>query len=158
MSSILIISKVEQLQERIISTIHDLKGDPGVYVSLNKPWNATETMLGGQQNTLFFIDCVSDEHLTREVVHIKPDDLETLKIAIKEYLRLLKGKKFLFFDSLATLMIYNNENKVAQFIQEITATLNDEEQLKIIACSPKTESELLLNKIFNFFDSVEEIE
>ena len=65
----------------------------------------------------------------------------------------IKGEKFLIIDALSTLLIYNDENKVAKFVKEITeyASQND---VDVIAFSPKTKGEELLNKIFNFFDKV----
>jgi archaellum biogenesis ATPase FlaH len=60
----------------------------------------------------------------------------------------------MIIDALSTLLIYNNENKVAKFVQEITDYAS-ENQVYVVAFSPKTQGEELLNKIFNFFDKVE---
>jgi archaellum biogenesis ATPase FlaH len=59
----------------------------------------------------------------------------------------------LIIDALSTLLIYNNENKVAAFVKEITEYAQDYD-VEVIALSPKTKGEELLNKIFNFFDEV----
>ena len=59
-----------------------------------------------------------------------------------------------FHDRKATVLIYNNENKVAKFVQDITDYAS-ENQVYVVAFSPKTQGEELLNKIFNFFDKVE---
>lgn len=153
MTSTLIITSVEQLQKKIVQKNKELKDKTGVYINLNKPWEATETMLGGHNSNIFFIDCVSNQELGRDVIHIQPDDLETLSLAIKEYMKHIKGEKYIFIDTLATFLIYNHENKVAKFVQELVAHVDD--KTTVIACSPETKGEDLLNKIFNFFDEVE---
>ena len=51
------------------------------------------------------------------------------------------------------MLIYNNENRVAQFVKEITEYASQKD-VEVIALSPKTKGEELLNKIFNFFDKV----
>jgi len=59
----------------------------------------------------------------------------------------------LIIDALSTLLIYNNENKVAAFVKEVTEYASENE-VQIVAFSPETKGEELLNKIFNFFDKV----
>jgi archaellum biogenesis ATPase FlaH len=102
---------------------------------------------------IFFIDCVTSEKTHEDVLHITPDDLDTLNDATLTFIKDIEGKKFLIIDALSTLLIYNSENKVAKFVQELTsyASSND---VQLIAFSPKTQGEELLEKIFNFFDEV----
>ena len=157
MTSLLVITSVERLQNRINSVVSSFKKTPGVYVSLNKTQKSTEDILKENRintNKLFFIDCVTSEKTRDDVLHIAPDQLDLLSSAINTFIKDIKGEKFLIIDALSTLLIYNDENKVAQFVKKITeyASQND---VKVIAFSPKTKGEELLNKIFNFFDKVE---
>ena len=157
MSSLLIITSVEELQEKIKRVIKDRNSIPGIYVSLNKPQkSAEEYLIKNNINTdkLFFIDCVTQEKTREDVLHISPRELEKLSFAINTFIKDIKGKKFLVIDALSTLLIYNNENKVASFVKEITEYASDNE-VEIVALSPSTKGEELLNKIFNFFDNVE---
>jgi archaellum biogenesis ATPase FlaH len=156
MTSLLIISSVEDLQSEITKVIRDRISNPGIYVSLNKPQKSSEDYLLKENiktEKLFFIDCVTSEKTREDVLHIAPTELDRLSFAINTFIKDIKGKKFLIIDALSTLLIYNNENKVAAFVKEITeyASRND---VEIIAISPKTKGEELLNKIFNFFDKV----
>ena len=156
MTSLLIITSVEKLQNKIVSTIKSFKNIPGIYVSLNKTQKSTEAMLkkhGINTKKLFFIDCVTSEKVRDDVLHIPPDKLNLLSSAIHEFIKDIDGQKFLIIDALSTLLIYNNENKVAKFVKEVTehASAND---VITTAFSPKTKGEELLNKIFNFFDKV----
>ena len=156
MKSVLIVSSVENLQGKINEAVRTLQDIPGVYVSLNKTQKSVEDILksrGIHTEKLFFIDCVTSEQKRTDVLHIAPQDLETLNAAIHSFVRELKGERFIVIDALSTLLIYNNENKVAQFVKEITE-YSSEEDVRVIAFSPKTRGEELLNKIFNFFDEV----
>jgi archaellum biogenesis ATPase FlaH len=157
MTSILIITSVENLQQEIVRTIASLNTLPGIYVSLNKTQKSSEEILlknNIKTNKLFFIDCVTSENTREDVMHILPSNLDKLSYSINRFIKEIKGEKFLIIDALSTLLIYNNENKVAAFIKEITEYASDN-NVKVIALSPKTKGEELLNKIFNFFDKVE---
>jgi len=156
MVSLLIITSVEKLQYSVNSVVKSFKNIPGIYVSLNKTQKSTENILNKNKintNKLFFIDCVTSEKTREDVLHIAPDQLDLLSSAINTFIKDIKGKKFLVVDALSTLLIYNDENKVAKFVKEVTeyASQND---VEVIAFSPKTKGEELLNKIFDFFDEV----
>ena len=157
MSSQLILTSVEELQESINSKVKSLGSIIGIYVSLNKTQKSTEDILkksGVRTDKMFFIDCVTTEKSRDDVLHISPEQLDMLSDAIKEFIKEICGEKYLLIDALSTLLIYNNENKVAKFVKEVTECAADN-NVKMIAFSPKTQGEELLNKIFNFFDKVE---
>lgn len=156
MPSLLVITPVEKLQDEINRIVSSFGGTPGVYVSLNKTQRAAEGIL--QKNTidiskLFFIDCVSAENTKEDVLHIPPNNLNNLGYAIGDFIKEIPGSKFLVIDALSTLLIYNPENKVAAFVKELTERAS-KEGVEVIALSPSTKGENLLNKIFNFFDEV----
>jgi archaellum biogenesis ATPase FlaH len=156
MTSILIISDVESLQKKISETINSFRGIPGIYVSLNKTQKSTEEALkkvGIKTNKIFFIDCVTSEQRRDDVLHFHPTELEEMSYAIKDFMQEIKGKKFLIIDALSTLLIYNDENKVAKFVKA-TVDFASENNVELIAFTPKLKGEELLTKIFNFFDKV----
>jgi archaellum biogenesis ATPase FlaH len=157
MTSKLIITSVENLQKKINENVISLNHTPGVYVSLNKTQKSLEAVLNKSKiNTskLFFIDCVTSEQVRDDVLHISPNQLEKLNYAITSFIKEIKGEKFLILDALSTLLIYNDENKVAAFVKEVTEQASANE-VSVVALSPETKGEELLNKIFNFFDKVE---
>lgn len=156
MSSLLKITSVEKLQDKINSAVKSFD-TPGIYVSLNKTQKSTEDILkksGADTTKIFFIDCVTKEKTRGDVLHIAPHDLKMLSSAVQTFIKEIKGNKFLVIDALSTLLIYNNENDVAKFTKEITEYAS-ENNVSVVAFSPKTKGEELLNKIFNFFDRVE---
>ncbi len=158
MSSILIITPVEKLQSKINKILNSFKGTTGIYVSLNKTQKSVESTLKKSKintNKLFFIDCMTSKQVRDDVLHISPSELDKLNYAINTFIKDIKDKKFLIIDALSTLLIYNDENKVASFVKELIEYASNNE-VEIIAFSPKTKGEELLNKIFNFFDKVKE--
>ncbi|MFA5856944.1 MAG: hypothetical protein WC867_06295 [Candidatus Pacearchaeota archaeon] len=156
MASLLIITSVENLQKEINDNLKTFQKTPGIYVSLNKTQKSVEDILNKENidtKKLFFIDCVTSDKIRDDVLHIPPNDLDKLSYAISSFIKEIKDEKFLIIDALSTLLIYNNENKVAAFVKEIT-NFASEKNVKIVAFSPQTKGEELLNKIFNFFDEV----
>lgn len=156
MKSKLVITGVDKLQERIENTLRGLEGSIGIYISLNKTQKSLEKDLlekGIDISKIFFIDCVTSEKEKDEVLHLSPYDLEALLFSINDFIKNIQSEKFLIIDALSTLLIYNTENKVAEFIHELTNRSLENTQL--IAFSPETKGEELLKKIFNFFDEVD---
>jgi len=156
MASTLIIISVEDLQKEANGIVKTLNKLPGIYVSLNKTHESIENILKSNKistSKLFFIDCVTSEQKRDDVLHISPRELGKLSSAISTFIKDIPGKKFLLIDALSTLLIYNDENKVARFVKE-TIEYASEKGVEVIALSPKTKGEELLNKIFNFFDKV----
>jgi len=156
MTSLLIITSVEDLQDEINKQVKDRSAYPGIYISLNKTQKSSEENLiknNIKTDKIFFIDCVTAEKTKEDVLHILPNDLDKLSFAINTFVKDIKGKKYLVIDALSTLLIYNSENKVAAFVKKITEYTSNND-VEVIAFSPKTKGEELLNKIFNFFDKV----
>jgi hypothetical protein len=157
MSSRLIVVNVDAVQEEVISLLKALQEKPGIYISLNKPQRILEPIFernGISLDKLFFIDCVTQTQTNPEVLHILPNKLETIKYALETFMQEIKGKKYLLFDALSTFLIYNDEKKVAQFIKDLTLLANQTD-VDVIAVTPETKGEELLEKIYNFFDKVE---
>jgi archaellum biogenesis ATPase FlaH len=160
MSSALIITPVEKMQEEINKAVRTLGESVCIYVSLNKTQKSIEQILKQNKiNTekIFFIDCVTSEKTKDDVLHISPKDVDKLAYAIQDFISEIKSKKSIIIDALSTLLIYNDENKVAAFIKNITE-YSSQKGVDVVAFSPITKGEELLNKIFNFFDKVKKEE
>ncbi len=157
MSSSLIITPVERLQRELLRAAAFTQNSPTVFVSLNKPSHVILTELEKAKiarPSLFFIDCVARSPDTKDALYLPPRDLDLLLYALSSFLRYLpSGQRFIMIDSLATLLIYNEANKVAAFVNSLT-TLASVQNTHIIALSQATSGEDLLGKIYNFFDEV----
>lgn len=109
----------------ILEYLTNKKHIPGVYVSLNKPVTVLhDTFTKSNVNTemIVFIDAISKmSNLSlkscENCFYLRsPKDLSDISIAISEALKSINTKKkFVFFDSLNTLLLYSNENLVARF-------------------------------------------
>lgn len=155
MASKLVICPVEKLQLNVNAILRSMQGTVGIYVSLNKTQKSVEENLVKEKidfEKIFFIDCVTKEKTREDVLHCSPNELKELSYSIKNFIEEIPGEKFVILDALSTLLIYNPENRVAAFVKELTE--NSSEKTEIIALSPETKGEELLEKIFNFFDEV----
>lgn len=159
MVSALIITPIENLQDEINKVVGSFKEGVGIYVSLNKTQKSVEEILKKKKiNTekLFFIDCTSSEKIREDVLYIHPSELDKLSKSIKKFMEDIKEKKFLLIDSLATFLIYNHEREVEEFVKEIVE-YSSKNNTEMIALSPKTKGEEMLNKIEILFDKVKKI-
>jgi len=102
----------------------------GVYVSLNKPHTVLKDKLKNEDinlKNLFFIDGVSKSVSNQEsnedcAFLTSPDSLTELSLEITKSVN--KGNtKFVFIDSVSTLLIYSALNKVEKFVHYITNKL-----------------------------------
>lgn len=157
MSSKLIIAPVEDLQNKISSAIKPFNDIPRIYICLNKTQKSIESIFRKEAidtDKLFFVDCVTSEKSRNDVLHISPHQLGTLHSAIHNFITDIEGEKVLIIDALSTLLIYNEESNVINFIKDLI-DFASKNNTKIIAFSPTTKGEELLDKIFCFFDEVE---
>lgn len=156
MGSILSVTDIESLQKKVVDSVKRLNGMPGMYVCLNKAQKSIESLLKKEKvnvHKIFFVDCVASEKEKEEVLHIAPYSLEFLEAAVATFIKDIKGEKFIILDALATLLIYNDTNRVAEFVQNIMR-IGEENEAEIIAFSPATKGADLLEKISCFFDKV----
>ena len=160
MGSQLVITPVENLQEKVNNIVKSFKDIPGIYISLNKTQESIEKIFKRKRiktDRLFFIDCVTSEKTRDDVLHISPFQLDLITSAINAFVRDVKGKKFIVIDALSPLLIYNTEDKVAEFIKDIKDCIS-KANVKFIVLSPKTRGKELLERVFAFFDRVEQDE
>jgi hypothetical protein len=103
------------------------KNDKGIVVSANRPYSNLLSIY--QKNDIdvskmFILDCLSKSQHADEpnenVVFI--DNLSALtdiSLSIDENINNMQGKKFIFFDSLTTMLIHNQPYTLARFIHNI---------------------------------------
>jgi hypothetical protein len=99
----------------------------GVYVSLNKPFSVLSKAFekaGIQSKSLFFVDGITNvPSIQEEESHAclgSGVDLSNLCIGISKAVNGIAEDKFLFLDSLSTLLIYNDPKAVAKFAHLLT--------------------------------------
>ncbi|PIN86416.1 hypothetical protein COV19_05020 [Candidatus Woesearchaeota archaeon CG10_big_fil_rev_8_21_14_0_10_44_13] len=99
---------------------------PGVYVTLNKPYKTMDSLFkrsGIDTGMMIFIDAVTktsggDIEKTDKCLFIgNPENLSDISVAMDQaVMALLSKEKFVFFDSLNTLLLFNSLSTVARFV------------------------------------------
>lgn len=116
----------------LLKALANTKKLSGIYITVNKPYESIITLL--QKNavnvsSLFFIDLVTK--LTEEqpnridncLFMESPESLTDLSIALGEAVNSIPGEKFIFLDTLSTLLIYNKAETVTKFAHFLTSKI-----------------------------------
>ena len=117
----------------IIKFLANDENVPGVYVTVNKPYQVMIKVLKENKintKSLKFIDCITSvaggkPEKTEDCLFISsPQNLTDLGVAMDQALKALpEDDKFLFLDSLSTLLIYNSVGTVAKFSHFLTSRM-----------------------------------
>ena len=118
-------NKYQQTNTKIIAELTK-QNIPGVYVTLNRPYENVKEMLKKQKidlDKVIFIDGVTKTaggEITKraDCLYIGgPKSLSDISIAMDQAIMgIPKKDKFLFFDSLSTLLIFNDASIVLKFV------------------------------------------
>lgn len=132
---ILVLAKAENYTRAVLQLIEvsvNIKKEPGVYVTLNKPYATMKKLLENKVDLrmLIFIDAFTQpaggrsEKAEGVLFLSNAEDLTGLSIALDQAVKSIPSKqKFVFFDSLSTLLIYNKSGSVAKFIHFLTCKM-----------------------------------
>ena len=137
---------------------------PGIYVTTNQPYPTLQEQIrqeGVDPDKIIFIDAItglSGMAVEREAhcFYLKsPQNLTDLSIALTEAISAISTKeKFLIFDSLSTLLIYNPPETVAKFLHFLVSKMRMWAVEGIILTVEKDIDRQLLSQVFKFFDVV----
>ncbi|QQG38706.1 MAG: hypothetical protein HYS32_03835 [Candidatus Woesearchaeota archaeon] len=137
---------------------------PGVYVTLNKPYKTVEKLFtknGIDLRLIIFIDAVtrtagSKVEKTDKCLFIgSPEKMSDISIAMDQAVKSLPGKdKFVFFDSLSTLLLYNNPITVARFIHFLTNKIRMWGVKGVVISLQKEKDKDLIDELSQFCDFV----
>lgn len=149
----------QQMNLKIIKSLTE-KSIPGVYVTLNKPFVTLQELFkkeGIDTRMIFFIDAitktVSGVEKKKNCLFIgSPENLSDISIAMDQAVMALPKEKFIFFDSLSVLLIYNDPVTVAKFIHLLAGKMHIWKVKGIIVSLRKKEDEELIKEIFPFCD------
>ncbi len=135
----------------------------GVYVSLNKPAetviNAFE-LKGIDLNSLIFIDGVTiNNNSDKNIIFVNsPKNLTDLAIALTQSVNGIKSEqKFVFFDSISTLLIYNSAPKTVKFAHFLASKIRDWRVKGIILSLEKESNSETISQLKMFSDNVIEL-
>lgn len=117
----------------IIKILINEQNTPGVYVTLNKPYKVLRSLFdknGIRTSLIIFIDAVSEEKSikkTKDCLFIgNPEKLSDISIGMDQAVRAIESEnKFVFFDSLSTLLIYHEPTTIAKFIHFLSTKMRE---------------------------------
>jgi hypothetical protein len=160
--------KYYKIHPKVLKTVIEERCFAGIYITLNKPYNTLKEYLRENKiNTknIFFIDAISriageSMKMTKDCLFIpSPTQLTDLGIALTQAVESMKHKenKFIFLDSLSTLLIYNPFEVVARFVHFIITRLRVFGLVGLIISIEKQIDERMLNILIEMCDEVVEV-
>jgi hypothetical protein len=160
--------KYHKVHPKVLRTIIEERCFAGIYITINKPYNTLIKYLKDNKiNTknIFFIDAISRVvgggiRMTKDCLYIpSPTQLTDLAIAMTQALESMKHKenKFIFLDSLSTLLIYNPFEVTAKFVHFIITRLRVFGLVGLIISIEKQIDERMLNILIEMCDKVVEV-
>ncbi|MEK6922974.1 MAG: hypothetical protein AABX08_04205 [Nanoarchaeota archaeon] len=164
-SVVIAVVPAKSYEQTNINLIKYLTNDlriPGVYVTLNKPYSKMKGLFEKAKidsSIILFIDAITKTaggipEKRKDCLYIgTPENLSDVSLAMDQAVTsLTKREKFLFFDSLNTLLIYNNVKTVARFIHFLAGKMHVWKVRGIIVSLQKKGNEDLLNELSQFCD------
>ena len=151
--------KYQQTNTKLIKSFTDKK-IPGVYVTLSKPYKTIIKIFekeGINKNLILFIDAVTKTSGETEkkgncLFINSPENLSDIGIAMDQAVKGIEGEKFMFFDSLSVLLIYNDPTSVAKFIHFLASKMRVWGVKGIIVSLKREEDDELIEEILQFCD------
>jgi len=152
----------------MIRILTETQNTPGVYVTLNKPFETLESSLKKAKintNKIIFIDAVTktsggeSEKIKNCLFIGSPENLSDISIAMDQAVRAIPGKeRFVFFDSLSTLLIFNSVEVVAKFIHFLAGKMRVwKVKGIIISIEDKQGNKKLIDKLSQVCDIVMDV-
>jgi len=150
----------------IIDTLYILtnyKNIPGVCVTLVRPYSSLEPLLakhGVDVDKIVFLDAITRashkaEHTDRCVYVDNLKDLADMDLYIDAALSAIKSeKKFLFFDSLSTLALFNHIQELSKFFYFLTSKIRLNKVEGIILSVNKDEEKHIITEISKYCDKI----
>src|SRR3989338_362616 len=135
----------------------------GIYISINKPYENLRPILeknGVDTSKLFFIDCVTKsaggvvERKENCLFISSPTNLTDLGIALDDALESMGKDKFVFLDSISTLLIYHDPNTVLHFSHFLTSRARVKEFYGIFITVESEADAKLVKTLSQFCDKV----
>ncbi len=149
----------------ILKSLADEKME-GIYVSINRTSDAMIELFeqrGIPVERISIVDCVSPmvgitPSKTKKFKLVDPGSLTDINIAIADFMKEVGAQsKFLFFDSLTTLMIYNTDIAVQKFSHILTAQMRAKGLTTVLASIEKEVGGHVLKTLCQFVDQTYEV-
>ena len=152
--------RYQNVSIEVVKSLVNEQKIPGVYVTLNKPYEIMKREFaanGIDTRLIIFIDAASntDARKVENCLYIgNPEKLSDMSVAMDQAVKSLPiAEKFLIFDSLNTLSIFNKPVTVARFIHFLTRKMREWKVKGIIITLEKETEQALLDELTQFADA-----
>ncbi|MBS3102729.1 hypothetical protein J4458_04765 [Candidatus Woesearchaeota archaeon] len=153
--------KYQQTNVELIKFLVKEQKIPGVYVTLNKPYEAIlRTFEDNDIDTrlIIFIDAVTSSigqaKKAKNCLYIgSPEKLSDISVAMDQAVKALPKEKFVFFDSINTLAIFNKPVTVARFVHFLAEKMREWKIKGIIISLEKGINDALMDELTTLADS-----
>ena len=132
---------------------------PGVYVCVNRPYMDVIKSIGTPPSNIHFIDVVTSltgkDPIPLPNVHYldSPLALVEMNVTISEQLqKIASNQKFLFLDSISTLLVYNSSQAVEKFCHTVISKNRDANTIIILLAVNSEENKNTLGSLHQFVD------
>ena len=159
---LLITVDVKNYQKAAIDIVKSLVNEqniPGVYVTLNKPYEIMQRTFANNNidtRLVILIDATArtESKKVENCLYIgSPEKLSDMSVAMDQAIKALPTtEKFLIFDSLNTLAIFNKQTTIARFIHFLTGKMREWKIKGIIITLEKETEPALLDELTQFSD------
>lgn len=154
----------EEVNLELLRMLNSQKNIVGNYVSINRPFNDLTKLLNKSninQENLFFIDCITKEVGGKPIessncVYINsPKSLTDISIAMHQFIEHTKGHdKFIYIDSISTLSIHNDMDRMLKFIHYLTGKIRLWNIQGIMVALHEDSDQRLISEISQFCDKM----
>lgn len=160
--------ELENVKGNIIRYTNDEFDTKKVYVTIAKPYNTITNILedkGIDTNQIFFIDCITKTTAdsvseAENCVFMNPQALTDISIALTQAVEGIGKDKerFLFLDTLSTLMIYNNDKVVGKFAHSVVNKIRDWGIKSVMLTLEKETDDDVISQVEQFCDETIRLE
>src|SRR3989338_10210134 len=134
---------------------------PGVYVTLNRPYEIMQRNLESNNidtRLIIFIDATSRNEESKKIKNClcigNPEKLSDMSVAMDQAVKAIPtSEKFLVFDSLNTLAIFNKPATVARFIHFLAGKMREWKVKGVIITLENETEQALLDELTQFSDA-----
>ncbi|MDD5133006.1 MAG: ATPase domain-containing protein [Candidatus Nanoarchaeia archaeon] len=139
------------------------KNISAVYVTVNKPYDSLIKILEKYNiNTkkIFIIDAItptSAKNKENAIFIGNPKELTSISISSTSAIKSIPGEKVFFFDSLSTLLIYNDSGSVTKFAHFLVNKMKSLDVSGVIISLEKEMDPKMLSQLSQFVDKVIEV-
>jgi KaiC/GvpD/RAD55 family RecA-like ATPase len=153
-----------EAQQALLRLLINKKKMNGVYITFTRPYKTLKLELESQginYSKLFFIDMVTEDtgveqEKEKNCYYVSsPNNLNELAILLEQALtKLPKENRFIFLDSLSTMLIYNETDTVLRFIHALTGKMRLWNVTGVIVFLEKESNGKILSQLSQFCDKV----